>query len=189
MGGAHRGEDPWADWPSVPAVLRVMAGWFLAGIGALNLAVEVDGGLTSVYLVFHVTLLVGGVLLLVKHRIAPSRAGYLVASLLALVAMAASTVPTTSRCCLADHPQRRGYPYPFLGTGDGVHVDPKYLAAGLVFWGCAGLVALTVLTLIERALPERRTPVSIVEYTGRHAEDRAMAATPERTDENVGGLT
>ncbi|MEU4562126.1 hypothetical protein AB0F72_27395 [Actinoplanes sp. NPDC023936] len=188
MGGAHRGEDPWAAWPHVPAVLRVMAGWFLVGIGALNLAVTVDGGLTGPFLIFHVALLAGGVLLLTRHRIRPSRAGYLVSGLLALAGMAIATVPANAHCCLADHPQRRGYPFPFLGTGDGVHVDPEYLVADLVFGGCAGLLVLTVLTVIEQRLPERRTPVDLGAYTGRHAEPRAMAATGDRSGENVGGL-
>ncbi|MEU4687467.1 hypothetical protein [Actinoplanes sp. NPDC023714] len=189
MGGAHRGEDPWAAWTQVTAVIRVMAGWFLVGIGGLNLAVEIDGGLTSAYLIFHVALLAGGALLLLKHRITPSRAGYLLSGVLALAGMAATAVPATARCCLAAYPERRGYPYPFLGTGDGVHVDPEYLVADLVFWGCLGLVLLTVLALIERVLPERRTPVDLGDYTARHAETRAMDATPDRTGENVGGLT
>jgi hypothetical protein len=196
MGGAHRGEDPWADWPSIPAVIRVMAGWFLVGIGGLDLAVEMDGGLTTPYLVFHVALLAGGTLLLIKHRFTPSRAGYLAATPLALAGLVASTVPTTSGCCLADHPERRGYPFPFLGTGDGVHVDPGYLAAAVIFWGCLGLVVLTVLTLIERVLPEKRVAVdldpdidrALEGYVARHAEPNAMTATPDRTGENVGGL-
>ncbi|WP_433827268.1 hypothetical protein ACQP2E_35145 [Actinoplanes sp. CA-015351] len=189
MGGAHRGEDPWAAWPSIPAVLRVMAGWFFVGIGVLNLAVEVDGGLTAPYLTFHAVLLAGGMLLLSWHRFAPSRAAGLVAALLALAGMAATAVPVTSGCCLADHPQRRGYPFPFLGTGDGVHVDPEYVVTDLIFWGCAGLMLLVVLSGIERLLPERRTPVDLGGYQAKHAETRAMDATTDRAEENVGGLT
>ncbi|WP_229075677.1 hypothetical protein [Actinoplanes sp. DH11] len=188
MGGAHRGEDPWAAWPSIPAVIRVMAGWFLCGIGALNLAVEVDGGLAGTYLVFHVVLLLGGVLLLARHRLAPSPAGSVITGLLTLAGMAITALPVTSRCCLDEHPQRRGYPFPFLGSGDGTHVDPKYLVADLIFWGCAGLLVLTVVTLVERMLPERRTPVDLGAYAGRHAERHALAATGDRSDENVGGL-
>ena len=183
-GGAHRAEL----WPSVPAVLRVMAGWFLLGIGALNLAVEVDGGLTGAYPVFHVGLLVGGSLLLTRHRLQATRAGYLLGALTLLAGMIAGAVPDTSRCCLAEFPERRGYPYPFLGSGDGTHLDPGYLIADLIFWGCAGLLVLVVVTVIERRLPERRTPVDLA-YVGRHAEPNAMSATPDRTDENVGGLT
>lgn len=175
-------------WPSIPAVLRVMTGWFLLGIGLLNLAVEVDGGLTRVYLIFHVVLALGGALLLTRHRLTPSRAGCLAAGLVALAGLLVSAVPTTVRCCLAAYPQRRGFPYPFLGTGAGPHVDVKYLVADVVFWSCVGLLLLTVITLVERWLPERRTPVDLGRYGG-HGEAHAYAATPERTDQNVGGLT
>jgi hypothetical protein len=175
-------------WPSIPAVLRVMTGWFLLGIGLLNLAVEVDGGLTGAYLVFHVVLALGGALLLTRHRLDPSRASQLVATPIALAGLVAGAVPTTSRCCLEAYPQRRGYPYPFLGTGAGTHVDMKYLVADVIFWGCVALLLLTLLTLVERRLPERRTPVDL-SGLGGHAEGRAYAATPDRTDQNVGGLT
>jgi hypothetical protein len=175
-------------WPSIPAVLRVMAGWFLLGIGLLNLAVEVDGGLTSAYLVFHVMIALGGVLLLLRRRPVPGRAGQLVAMALVPVGMVATTWPETSGCCMADHPGRHGYPFPFLGVGGGLHVEPLYLAADLIFWACAGLLAVVLLALIERGLPERRTPVDLSRYAG-HAEPGAMSATPDRTGENVGGLT
>jgi hypothetical protein len=155
-------------WPSIPAVLRVMTGWFLLGIGLLNLAVELDGGLTSAYLVFHGMLAAGGVLLLLRRRPVPG--------------------PDSSGCCMAGDSGRHGYPYPFLGTVGGPHVEPLYLAADLIFWACAGLLTVVVLALIERWLPERRTPVDLSRYSG-HAESGAMSATPDRTGENVGGLT
>ncbi|MEU4421944.1 hypothetical protein AB0F81_15070 [Actinoplanes sp. NPDC024001] len=175
-------------WPSIPAVLRVMTGWFFLGIGLLNLAVEMDGGLTPAYLIFHVVLALGGMLLLTRHRIAPSRAGYLIAGPVAPAGLVLSALPVTQRCCLAAYPERRGFPYPFLGTGDGPHVDAKYLIIDVIFWGCAGLLLLSAVTLVERRLPERRTPVDLSHYRG-HAEPRAYAATPDRTAENVGGLT
>jgi hypothetical protein len=175
-------------WPSIPAVLRVMAGWFLLGIGLLNLAVEVDGGLTGTYLVFHVGLGIGGVLLLLRRRPVPSRPGIAVAAVVTLAAMAATGLPATSRCCMENYPGRYGYPYPFLGVGGGVHVDPLYLVADLIFWGCAGLLAVIVLAVTEQALPERRTPVDLSRYSA-HAETVAMSATGDRTGENVGGLT
>lgn len=189
MGGAHRGENPGAAWPSIPAVLRVMAGWFLVGVGVLNLAVEVDGGLTNRYVIFHVVLPAGGAVLLMRHRFTPSRAGYVIAGLAAGAGLAVSTVPATSHCCLAQHPRRHGWPYPFLGSGDGVHVDAKYLAVALVFWSCVGLLLLAVIARVERMLPERRTPVDLAALTGGHAEAHAMTAIPDRRDQNVGGLT
>jgi hypothetical protein len=175
-------------WPSIPAVLRVMTGWFLLGIGLLNLSVEADGGLTGAYLVFHSMIALGGVLLLLRRRPVPGRAGHLLAAVLVPVGIVATTWPDTSGCCMDAHPSRHGYPFPFLGLGGGVHVEPLYLAADLVFWSCAWLVTVVALALIERGLPERRTPVDLSRYGG-HAEPGAMSATPDRTGENVGGLT
>ena len=175
-------------WPPVPAVLRVMCGWFLLGIGLLDLAVEFDGGLTGAYLVFPVMLAVGGVLLLVRRRPVPSRAGFAVAAGLTVAGLLSTAWPDTSRCCMENYPGRHGYPFPFLGTGGGGHVDGKYLAADLIFWGCAGLLAVVTVATVERALPERRTPVDLSRYGG-HAEPVTMSATPDRAGENVGGLT
>ncbi|MBG0561665.1 hypothetical protein [Actinoplanes aureus] len=185
-----RGEDARGAglWPSIPAVLRVMTGWFFLGIGLLDLAVEMDGGLTAEYLLFHVVLAVSGVLLLTRHKLNSSRAGHLVAWPVALAGLGLSALPESARCCMAAYPRRRGYPFPFLGTGAGTHVDPKYLVIDVIFWGCVGLVLLTLVAVVERRMPERRTPVDLTRYGG-HAEAYAYAATPDRTDENVGGLT
>ena len=141
-------------WLSVPAILRVMTGWFLTGIGALNLAVELDGGLTPAYVVFHVVLLFAGMLLLTRYRLVPSRAGGLVATLIAAAGMGLGLLAAG------------GYPF------------PRRPVADLVFWCCAAVLLLTVIALVERRLPERRTPVDLSRY-----------ATPDRTGENVGGLT
>ncbi|GIF10848.1 hypothetical protein [Actinoplanes teichomyceticus] len=172
-------------WPSIPTVLRVMAGWFLLGVGLLDLATGVDG---PTYVLFHVVLALGGAILLALHRIDPSRAGYAAGALVAPVGLGLGLLPTTARCCLAWYPQRRGYPFPFLGAGGGTHVDARYLAADLVFWACAGLVAMAVVRIVERLRPERRTPVDVSGYVARHAEERAYVAQ-HRADENVGGLT
>jgi hypothetical protein len=168
-------------WPSIPAVLRVMAGWFLLGIGLLNLAVEIDGGLTGAYLVFHLIIAAGGVLLLLRRRPAPSRAGYVVAAGLVGAAIVATTLPDTSGCCMEQYPGRHGYPFPFLGSGGGLHVDPLYLTADLIFWACTGLLAVVLLAAVERVLPERRTPVDLSRYNAY--------AEPSPRGENVGGLT
>ncbi|MEV6298183.1 hypothetical protein AB0M02_02130 [Actinoplanes sp. NPDC051861] len=151
-----RGEDGRGAglWPSIPAIFRVMTGWFLTGIGVLNLAVELDGGLTPAYVVFHVVLLLAGMLLLTRHRLSPSRAGWLIAALLAAAGMGLGMLA--------------GGGYPF----------PRRPVADLVFWCCAAVLLRTVIALVERRLPERRTPVDLSRY-----------ATPDRTGENVGGLT
>ncbi|MFC4067495.1 hypothetical protein [Actinoplanes subglobosus] len=168
-------------WPSIPAVLRVMSGWFLVGIGLLNLAVEFDGGLTGAYLIFHLVITAGGVLLLLRRRPRPSRGGWVAAAVLIVVVFVATLAPDTSACCMENYPGRHGYPFPFLGAGGGLHVDPLYLGADLIFWGCASLLAVVALALTERALPERRVPVDLSLYD-------AVAGPPARS-ENVGGLT
>ncbi|GIF43090.1 hypothetical protein [Actinoplanes xinjiangensis] len=168
-------------WPSIPAVLRVMAGWFLLGIGLLDLAVAADGGPAGGFLVFHLMIAAGGVLLLLRRRPVPGRAGYAVAAGLVAAAIVATTLPETSACCMEDYPGRHGYPFPFLGAGGGLHVDPLYLAADLIFWACAGLLAVVLLALVERVLPERRTPVDLSRYNAY--------AEPSARGENVGGLT
>ncbi|WP_430780843.1 hypothetical protein [Actinoplanes sp. G11-F43] len=140
------------------AVLRVMTGWGLLGIGLLDIAVELDGGLTITYLVFHLMLCAGGLLLLAHRRPVPSRA-----------ALAVTAVPVLAGMVLQ-------YPYRYR---DGASVDWFPACADLVFWGCAGLLLASGLAMLERLLPERRTPVDLSHYTG-HAEQRAA--------ENVGGL-
>ncbi|WP_436526403.1 hypothetical protein [Actinoplanes sp. HUAS TT8] len=172
-------------WPSIPTVLRVMTGWFLSGVGLLDLATGADG---IVFVVFHVAVTLGGAVLLGLHRIRPSRAGYLTAGLITVAGLGAGLLVDTDRCCLADHPQRRGFPFPLLGLGDGVHADLRYLGADLVFWLCAGLLAMVVVRAVEKQMPERRTPVDLTGYVGRHAEPHAYVAQ-HRADENVGGLT
>lgn len=132
-------------WASIPAVLRVMTGWFLLGIGLLDIAVELDGGLTVTYLVFHLGLCVGGVLLLLRHRPVPSFAALLLVPLPGLAGMIA------------------GYPFP--------PTDRFHTAADLIFWSCAGLLLTVLLARAERLLPERRTPVDLSGYGG-HAEPR-----------------
>lgn len=172
-------------WPSIPTVTRVMAGWFLFGVGLLDLVTGVDG---VVYVTFHVAVTLGGMVLLALHRIRPSRAGWITAALVTVAGLGTGLLVDTSRCCLAGHPQRRGFPFPFLGLGDGVHTDARYLGADLVFWACAGLIALALVRAVEKQMPERRTPVDLTGYVGRHAEAHAYTAQ-HRADENVGGLT
>jgi hypothetical protein len=138
-------------WPPIPAVLRVMTGWFFTGIGALNLAVEMDGGLTPPYLVFHVVLFCGGLLLLTGRPPALSRTGLLLAALLMGGGLGLGRLAGS------------GYPYPFT--------EVKWLVADVIFWGCAALILGAVVGAVERRLPERRVPVDLSGYSGRAGEN------------------
>lgn len=128
---------------SIPAVLRVMTGWLDALISLLDIAVELDGGLTVTYLVFHLGLGTGGVLLLIRGLPTPSQAVLLVVPIPGVAGLLA------------------GFPFPL---GDWFHAG-----ADLIFWGCVGLLLAVTLALAERRLPERRTPVDLSRYRG-HAE-------------------
>ncbi len=172
-------------WPAIPTVLRVMTGWFLCGVGLLDLSTGGDG---VVFVVFHVMVTLGGAVLLGLHRVRPSRAGYLAAVLVTVSGLGIGLLVVTDRCCLADYPQRRGFPFPCLGLGRGVHADLRYVGADLVFWACAGLITMVLVRAVEKQMPERRTPVDLGGYVGRHAEPHAYVAQ-HRADENVGGLT
>jgi hypothetical protein len=171
-------------WPSIPTVLRVMIGWFLLGIGLLDLANGADG---VTYLVFHGAVTLGGMILLARHRVEPSRAGWLVAALGGTAGFGLGLLPVATWCCSAGLPSGRGYPYPFLRTTGEMHADLRYLGFDLLFWVCAGLAAVVLVRLVEACLPERRTPVDLTGYVGRHAEAHGHVAQ-HRADENVGGL-
>ena len=94
-------------WPSIPAVLRVMAGWFLLGIGLLNLAVEADGGLDGAYLIFHVVLAAGGALLLTRRRLIPSRPGVLLGAGAGVAAASAAPLATAARADSESNDEKR----------------------------------------------------------------------------------
>ncbi|BCJ42895.1 hypothetical protein GCM10010168_03650 [Actinoplanes ianthinogenes] len=190
-------------WPSIPTVLRVMAGWFLFGIGLLNLACGGDG---TTYRVFHVTVTLGGMILLGLHRVGASRAGQLIATAAGVAGFGLGLLRVADRDA-----GWRGYPYPFLQTAGGIRADGRHLVFDLVFWLCAGTLALVVVRTAERCLPERRTPVDLAGYVGRHAEappaggaepaggvaaaelgrhaEARVYVAQHRADENVGGLT
>jgi hypothetical protein len=120
---------------SALALLRLMAGWAAAALGLLNLSMGIDTDPDSTdgpYLVFHVVLLITGLIVLTfggMHR-RPGRIAVLTGAFGAgggfLVGL------------LLD-----GYPFP-LSQG-------RHVAADLVFWGCVGLSVLLLRTRLQKA--------------------------------------
>ncbi|OJF09660.1 hypothetical protein [Couchioplanes caeruleus] len=145
-------------WESVGTALRLLLGWSSVLIGVLDLVVELDrrqGTPDSAYLLFHGMLVVGGVLLISLASIAyrPSPAVSLVGGLVLGAGLLVSAVPAdTATCCLDTFAQRHGYPFAIMARNPGGdwHVDGLHLAANVLFWGYAGLIALLLSCLARR---------------------------------------
>jgi hypothetical protein len=168
---------------SIGATARLVLGWLLAALGVLNLSM---GSSSVPYLLFHVVLLVTAVALIGFGRLRrrPPKIAWPAAGAVFLLGLAAATLPALDTgCCLRDHAGRHGFPFAMFATGGGWRVDGVLLVADLIFWGCAGFLALTVITLV------RRTPVEPPRATKHptHAEGRATGL-PAPRDESVGGL-
>jgi hypothetical protein len=180
---------------------RLLAGWACAAIGVLDLSmgIRTDAGTTDLpYLLFHVVLLAGGLLLLGFGKLpkTPPPIGYGVITALALLASGLAALPRTENvCCLSELAVRHGFPLTLVAWDPGQprHFATAHAVADLVFWFLAGLI---LLALVSQVLPGRRRPdpAARTEQPGEastHAEERAAAqaeATPVADDENVGGL-
>jgi hypothetical protein len=167
-------------WTSFGAALRLIVGWFCVVIGTLNLLVELDritDGDTA-YVLFHVMLVVGGMVLLSVSQLGrrPGAAGYTTGALVAVAGLLISSVPVTNTvCCMAGFAVRHGYPFSLAARGAGGrwHVDSQHLLADLLFWGHAGLLALVAVAVVRRVVRPRRADTdaeNTKQYT--HAEPR-----------------
>jgi hypothetical protein len=177
---------------------RLLAGWACAAVGVLDLSMGIgtDTGPTDTpYLLFHVVLLAGGLLLLGFSKLpkTPTLLGYGVTAALALVATVVAALPRTeSVCCLSTFDIRHGFPLTLVAWDNGTprHFATAHAAADLVFWFLAGMI---LLTLVTQLLPGRRPPVADARADDQptHAEGRAVVEAepaPVADDENVGGL-
>ncbi|MGK5679204.1 hypothetical protein [Actinoplanes sp. URMC 104] len=178
------------------ATLRLIVGWALVALGVLNLAM----GLVSVsYVVFHVVLLVTGLLLLGVSRLGrrPARLAWIAGGLVAGLGLVAGAIPALAvGCCSPGYAVRHGYPFTMLARDPGGwRFDAARTVADLLFWLCAGMIVMVV---ADRLLPSpRRSEPRRPGKTPRpsmHAEER-NAGQPSREhraraadDENVGGL-
>ena len=165
---------------AVLIVLRLLAGWCFAAIGALGLLM---GFADPNYVIFHVVLLAGGLAMLGFRPMLrrPRPIAYLAGAVVALLGLLISALPRASAavCCrLSGYENPHGFPFAFLADG---HLDAWRAFADLLFWACVGLFPLAVITLVAPA-PEP-APGHPAGHTA-HAEQRAEVAD----DENVGGL-
>lgn len=162
------------------ATLRLMAGWAGVALAVLNLSMGLD---SASYLVFHLVLLLAGLVLMGWGRLplAAGRTAVLAGGLVATAGLVVSALPTTTAvCCLRELPERHGFPFTMLAGGAGDwHVAGRGVAADVVFWVCAGFLVSAVLAVTRKPDAARRHST--------HAEQRA-AHTPVAEDENVGGL-
>lgn len=161
-------------------MLRLLTGWACVAVGLLDLAM----GLTDPrYLLFHGALLAGGLILLALGHLPkrPGLPGYLAGGAVTVLGLLVSALPGTSSafCCQSDHPRRHGFPFTAVAAGAGL--DFWHALIDLIFWACAGLVALVLVTLVT---PARRVAEERPAEPVAHAEGRAEVAD----DENVGGL-
>jgi hypothetical protein len=181
---------------------RLLAGWACTAVAVLDLSMGLEPGS---YLLFHLVLLVGGLLLLGFGKLprTPNPSGYGVTLALAVLATVLTALPSTSTiCCLRTFDVRHGYPLALLAWNPGQHrhFAPAHALADLVFWFLIGLVLLSLVTQVLPAPQPARADPAPDDAAGpevrgddrpAHAEGRAAAdgaATPVADDENVGGL-
>jgi len=146
-------------WGSVSTALRLVAGWGSVAVGVLNLIAESGDEAEATYLIFHLVLLAGGLLLISLDRGAagawPLAAG---GAVLAGGTLISALPAHNGACCMSAFAVRHGYPFTFLGRneGGGWHADTARLVADLLFWAYAGLVVLALVALTRR-LAQHRT--------------------------------
>jgi hypothetical protein len=149
---------------------RLLCGWACVAVALLDLTM---GPVKDLYLVFHLVLLVGGLLLL-RKPFKPFE--YAVITGLAVVTTVVAALPSTSHatCCMSALDIRHGYPLALLGwdRGQPAHFAPAHTFADLAFWFLAWM---TLGAVVFRSRSSSSSP----ESHPTHAEDRAAeAATP-----------
>ena len=187
-----------ADEPGLLAssltTLRLIAGWAGVALGVLDLAMGLH---TFAYVVFHVVLLIAGMLLLGLGRTGrrPGRTAWLAGGLVAGVGLVGTAVPAIAvECCARGYAVRHGFPFTMLARDPGGWwLDGARTLADLVFWTCAGLLVLVAVTRLTSArpapapAPSAARPAAPATGDATHAEQRSATARVA-DEENVGGL-
>jgi hypothetical protein len=144
---------------STATTLRLMFAWACLAIGVLDLSMGIDLDDPS-YLVFHVVLLITGVVLMSWQRLPGPlpRTGLAATGLVVAAGVVVSAVTE--------------FPFPIGG-------------ADAVFWVCIGVLMLSVVRLVRPVRPVAE--VAPAPGGPQHAEPRVTEA-PVARDENVRGL-
>lgn len=128
---------------SIAATFRLIVGWAFVALGVLDLAM---GLVDPSYVVFHVVLVVTGVLLLGTGRAGNRLTGLTgaVGGAVAALGLVVSTIPSLAvACCSRDYAVRHGFPFTMLARDPGGwRFDPYRSIADLLFWLCVGVIAL-----------------------------------------------
>jgi hypothetical protein len=142
-------------WGSLSTALRLIVGWCSVTVAVLNLLAEIERVPDRAYLLFHVLLLIGGLLLISfgwggagAGPVGRTAGGAVLAG-----GMLISALPVNDAvCCLTAFAVRHGYPFSFVARHEGGrwHLDGPHLIADLFFWGYAGLLVLALVTLTRR---------------------------------------
>ena len=156
---------------------RLLCGWACVAVAVLDLFMGLE---TGPYLLFHLVLLVGGVLLLGLGKLRKPFS-YAVIFALAVVTLVVAALPATSRaCCMRGLDARHGYPLTVLGWDHGqqVHFAPAHAVADLTFWFLVWLLLRVALASLRphpaTPSPRRRSP--LIEQAGPVVEGSALPA-------------
>jgi hypothetical protein len=180
---------------------RLLCGWACVAVAVLDLLM---GPRTGLYLVFHLVLLAGGLLLLglgkLPKPLKPFE--YAMITALAVITTALAALPSTSRaaCCMSALDVRHGYPLTLLGWNHGqpMHFAPAHTFADLAFWFLCWMLLRVVVFRSRSPRPDAHsthaedraaTPAPLQENQPLQAGQPQQAAQPQQAgDESVGGL-
>jgi hypothetical protein len=150
---------------------RLLCGWAFIAVALLDLITGFQPGL---YLVFHLVLLAGGLLLLQKPL---PRLAYGVITALALVTAGVAALPATGEvCCMHGVDVRHGYPFTLLGWRHGGqhHFAAAHAVADLTFWFLGWMIIVAVVVRVRTVPAAHSVPPA--------------PAVPVADDESVGRL-
>ena len=178
-------DEPPGRWEPLVEGLRFALGWAAIAIGVLDMITELDrtGPPDGPYLLFHVTLMTAGVVLLAVRWLAPrpGRAGYGTGVAVLAGGMLIGAIPATTICCMSEYATRHGFPFTFLARdpAGGWHAEPLAAGADLAFWAFLGFLLIVIVGLLR---PGRIAPDSRRHYiehpAGRDAERKAVGPLP-----------
>jgi hypothetical protein len=174
---------------------RLLCGWAFVAIAVLDL---VTGFQTGPYLVFHLVLLAGGLLLLQKPQ---KLLAYAVSTTLAVLTTVVAALPVNEQaCCMRGLDVRHGYPLTLLGWNhrQPVHFAPAHTVADLAFWFLAWMTLSFLISRVGGRLRRRRLPHPVLGGPSEPAASDISAPpstptpsstpTPVAHDKSVGGL-